>query len=39
VVLLLFVIGLEIKPRRLWSLRRELFGLGTLQILSLTKPC
>ena len=33
VVLLLFVIGLEIKPGRLWSLRRELFGLGSLQIL------
>ena len=33
VVLLLFVIGLEMKPSRLWSLRRELFGLGTLQIL------
>lgn len=33
VVLLLFVIGLEIKPSRLWSLRRDLFGLGSLQIL------
>jgi glutathione-regulated potassium-efflux system ancillary protein KefC len=33
VVLLLFVIGLEMKPGRLWSLRRELFGLGSLQIL------
>ena len=33
VVLLLFVIGLEIKPGRLWSLRRDLFGLGSLQIL------
>ena len=33
VVLLLFVIGLEMKPSRLWSLRRDLFGLGTLQIL------
>lgn len=33
VVLLLFVIGLEIHPRRLWSLRRSMFGLGTLQIL------
>jgi len=32
VVLLLFVIGLEIKPSRLWSLRREVFGLGSLQI-------
>ena len=32
VVLLLFLIGLEMKPRRLWDLRRELFGLGSLQI-------
>jgi glutathione-regulated potassium-efflux system protein KefB len=32
VVLLLFLIGLEIKPRRLWDLRHMLFGLGTLQI-------
>jgi glutathione-regulated potassium-efflux system ancillary protein KefC len=33
VVLLLFVIGLEIKPSRLWSLRREVFGLGSFQII------
>jgi glutathione-regulated potassium-efflux system protein KefB len=33
VVLLLFVIGLEMKPSRLWALRRELFGLGSAQIL------
>ncbi len=33
VVLLLFVIGLEMHPRRLWELRRTLFGLGSLQIL------
>ena len=33
VMLLLFVIGLEIKPGRLWSLRRDLLGLGSLQIL------
>lgn len=32
VVLLLFLIGLEMKPRRLWELRRLLFGLGSLQI-------
>ena len=31
--MLLFVIGLEIKPSRLWSLRRDLLGLGSLQIL------
>lgn len=33
VVLLLFVIGLEMQPRRLWDMRRTLFGLGSLQIL------
>mgnify|MGYP002377731136 CR=1 FL=1 len=33
VVLLLFLIGLEMKPRRLWALRRTLFGLGSLQII------
>ena len=32
VVLLLFLIGLEMKPRRLWDLRHILFGLGSLQI-------
>lgn len=34
VVLLLFVIGLEIEPKRLWAMRRMLFGLGTLQVLT-----
>ncbi len=33
VVLLLFLIGLEMKPRHLWDLRRTLFGLGSLQII------
>ncbi|RME34938.1 MAG: portal protein, partial [Gammaproteobacteria bacterium] len=33
VVMLLFVIGLEMQPSRLWSMRRELFGLGSLQVL------
>ncbi|MCU7916981.1 MAG: cation:proton antiporter [Candidatus Thiodiazotropha sp. (ex Epidulcina cf. delphinae)] len=33
VVLLLFLIGLEMRPRRLWEMRREVFGLGSLQIL------
>lgn len=33
VVLLLFLIGLEMKPSRLWGLRRMLFGLGSLQML------
>lgn len=33
VVMFLFVIGLEMRPSHLWSLRRQIFGLGTLQIL------
>ena len=32
VVMFLFIIGLEMKPSHLWSLRRQIFGLGTLQI-------
>ncbi len=32
VVLLLFIIGLELMPSRLWSLRRPIFGLGTAQV-------
>ena len=33
VVLLLFVIGLELQPSRLWGLRRPIFGLGASQVL------
>ena len=32
VVMFLFIIGLEMEPRRLWSLRKEIFGLGALQV-------
>jgi len=32
VVLLLFLIGLEMKPSRLWAMRRDVLGLGSLQI-------
>ena len=32
VVMLLFVIGLELKPARLWALRLDIFGLGLLQV-------
>ncbi len=34
VVLMLFVIGLELRPERLWSLRRPIFGWGSAQMLS-----
>lgn len=33
VVLMLFLIGLELEPRRLWSLRRPIFGWGSVQVL------
>ena len=32
VVLLLFLIGIEMKPSRLWAMRRDVLGLGSLQI-------
>ena len=32
IVLLLFVIGLELRPARLWQLRGDIFGLGLLQV-------
>lgn len=33
VVFLLFVIGIEMKPSRLWVMRRSVFGLGTAQVM------
>ncbi|GAB3385541.1 glutathione-regulated potassium-efflux system protein KefC [Massilia agri] len=38
VVLLLFVIGLELEPRRLWALRRSIFGWGSAQVAGVTIP-
>jgi glutathione-regulated potassium-efflux system ancillary protein KefC len=38
VVLMLFLIGLELDPRRLWSLRRDVFGVGALQVLTCGLP-
>jgi glutathione-regulated potassium-efflux system protein KefB len=32
VVMFLFIIGLEMRPSHLWSLRRAIFGLGSLQV-------
>jgi len=32
VVFLLFIVGLELKPSRLWVLRRMVFGLGATQV-------
>ena len=36
VVFLLFMIGLEIQPRKLWSMRRHLLQLGGLQVIFCT---
>ena len=32
VVLMLFLVGLELEPRRLWSLRKPIFGWGSIQL-------
>jgi glutathione-regulated potassium-efflux system protein KefB len=34
IVMFLFVIGLEMQPSRLWSLRRQIFGLGAAQVVT-----
>jgi monovalent cation:proton antiporter-2 (CPA2) family protein len=36
IVLLLFLVGLELEPKRLWQLRRQIFGLGLLQVVVTT---
>src|SRR5687767_10319799 len=36
VVMMLFVIGLELEPERLWKLRRSILGLGGLQLVITT---
>lgn len=32
VVFLLFIIGIELKPARLWLMRRQVFGMGSVQV-------
>ena len=32
ITLLLFLVGLELNPQRLWKLKKEIFGLGLLQV-------
>ena len=34
IALLLFIVGLELHPSRLWRLRRDIFGLGVVQVIS-----
>src|ERR1700730_11424552 len=36
IVLLMFVIGLELQPSRLWVMRKPIFGLGLSQVLATT---
>src|SRR5271155_4625516 len=36
IVLLMFVIGLELQPSRLWVMRKPIFGLGLAQVLLTT---
>ena len=38
VVMLMFLIGLELRPRRLWIMRRSVFGLGSAQVV-ITGAC
>ncbi len=33
VVMFLFIIGLEMEPKRLWSMRRDIFGMGLVQLI------
>ena len=33
VVLMLFLVGLELEPTRLWAMRRPIFGWGSVQLL------
>jgi len=33
VIMFLFVIGLEMRPSRLWGMRRDIFGLGAAQVI------
>ena len=34
VVMFLFIIGLEMEPTKLWALRKQIFGLGVIQVLT-----
>ncbi|MEM7290383.1 MAG: monovalent cation:proton antiporter-2 (CPA2) family protein, partial [Pseudomonadota bacterium] len=33
IVFLLFIVGLEMRPSRLWAMRRDILGLGSVQVL------
>jgi monovalent cation:H+ antiporter-2, CPA2 family len=36
VVMMLFLVGLELQPSHLWSMRKQIFGLGALQVVGST---
>jgi monovalent cation:proton antiporter-2 (CPA2) family protein len=36
VIVMLFLVGLELEPSKLWSLRKHIFGLGLLQVACVT---
>ncbi len=36
VIVMLFLIGLELEPTKLWALRKQIFGLGALQVLGVS---
>lgn len=36
IVMFLFIIGLEMRPSHLWGMRKDIFGLGTIQIIACT---
>jgi len=36
IVFLLFLIGIELKPSRLWRMRKQVFGFGLVQVLVTT---
>ena len=36
VIMMLFLVGLELEPAKLWALRKQIFGLGTLQVVGVS---
>jgi monovalent cation:proton antiporter-2 (CPA2) family protein len=36
VIVMLFLVGLELEPEKLWSLRKHIFGLGLMQVTGVT---
>ena len=34
IAMLLFIVGLELQPSRLWRMRRDIFGIGLIQVVA-----